>query len=39
MWKVGTSKVVALAVSVKDQWVGRREQVLNVLITCWTWAQ
>jgi hypothetical protein len=31
----GTSKVVALAVSVKNRWVGSCEQVLNVLIACW----
>jgi hypothetical protein len=31
MWKVGTFKVVAPSVSVKDRWVGPREQVLNIL--------
>jgi hypothetical protein len=35
MWQASTSKVVATPVSVKDQWVGPCEQVLNVLITCW----
>jgi hypothetical protein len=34
MWKAGTSKVVALSMSVKDRRVGTHEQVLNVLITC-----
>jgi hypothetical protein len=35
MWKAGTSKVVPpLPVSVKDRWVGPREQVLNVPIAC-----
>jgi hypothetical protein len=32
--KVGTFKVVALAVSVKDRWIDPREQVLNVPIIC-----
>jgi hypothetical protein len=32
MWKASTSKVVALPMSVKDHWVGPREQVLNVPI-------
>jgi hypothetical protein len=31
--QAGTSKVVAPPVSVKDRWVGLREQVLNVPIT------
>jgi hypothetical protein len=27
-------------VSVKDQWVGPRKQVLNIMIACWRlWAQ
>jgi hypothetical protein len=34
MWKAGTSKVVAPPMSVKDWWVGPREQVLNVSIAC-----
>jgi hypothetical protein len=34
MWNVGTSKIVAPSVSVKDQWFGHREQVLNILIIC-----
>jgi hypothetical protein len=34
MWKAGTSKVIAPPVSVKDRWVGPREQVLNVPIAC-----
>jgi hypothetical protein len=32
IWKVGTSKVVAPPVSVKDRCVGPREQVLNIHI-------
>jgi hypothetical protein len=32
MWKVGTFKVVAPLVLVKDRWVGPREQVLNIPI-------
>jgi hypothetical protein len=35
MWKVSTSKTVALPVSIKDRWVSPREQVLNVPIACW----
>jgi hypothetical protein len=35
MWKDVTSKVVSPSVSVKDQWVGPRKQVLNVSIACW----
>jgi hypothetical protein len=34
MWQTGTFKVVAPPVLVNDRWVGPREQVLNVLITC-----
>jgi hypothetical protein len=34
MWKVGAFKAVAPAVLVRDRWVGPREQVLNVRITC-----
>jgi hypothetical protein len=34
MLKTGTSKVVAPPVSIKDRWVGPREQVLNVPIAC-----
>jgi hypothetical protein len=33
-WKVGTSKVVAPPVSVKDRSIGPHEQVLNVPIAC-----
>jgi hypothetical protein len=33
--KTGTSKVVVPPVSIKDRWVGPREQVLNVPIICW----
>jgi hypothetical protein len=35
IWKADAFKAVALPVSVKDQWVGPHEQVLNVLIACW----
>jgi hypothetical protein len=35
MWKAGTFQVVAPPVSIKDRWVGPREQVLNVPIACW----
>jgi hypothetical protein len=35
MWKVGTSKVVSLPVSVQDRGVGTCKQVLNVRIACW----
>jgi hypothetical protein len=35
MWNAGTSKVVDLPVSVKDRWVGPREQVLNISTVCW----
>jgi hypothetical protein len=34
MWKAGAFKAVAPPVSVKDRWVGPREQILNVPITC-----
>jgi hypothetical protein len=34
LWKVGTTKVAAPLVSIKDLWVDPREQVLNVLIAC-----
>jgi hypothetical protein len=34
MWKTGAFKVVAPPVSVKDRWIGPREQVLNVPIAC-----
>jgi hypothetical protein len=37
MWKAGTSKVVSPPVLVKDRWVGPRDQVLNVLTTCWSY--
>jgi hypothetical protein len=32
IWQAGTSKVVALPMSVKDRWVSPREKVLNVPI-------
>jgi hypothetical protein len=35
VWKVGTFKVVAPPVSVKNQCVGPYEQVLNIPIACW----
>jgi hypothetical protein len=35
MWKVGTSKVVAPPVLIKDRWVDPREQVLNVPVAYW----
>jgi hypothetical protein len=39
-WKAGNFKVVAPPESVKDRWVGSREQVLNVPVACWClWAQ
>jgi hypothetical protein len=34
MSKAGTSKVVALPVSINDRWLGPHEQVLNVPIAC-----
>jgi hypothetical protein len=34
MWKASTFKAVAPPMSVKDQWVDPREQVLNVSILC-----
>jgi hypothetical protein len=35
MWKTDTSKVRTPSMSIKDRGVATREQVLNVLITCW----
>jgi hypothetical protein len=35
MWRARTYKVVPPPLSVKDQWVGPREQVWNVLIAYW----
>jgi hypothetical protein len=34
MWKAGAFKTVASPMSVNDRWVGPREQVFNVPITC-----
>jgi hypothetical protein len=34
MWKVNTFKAIAPPGSVKDRWVGFREQILNVPIAC-----
>jgi hypothetical protein len=33
--KSAPSRLQSSPVSVKDKWVGPREQVLNILIACW----